>query len=238
MRYVVAIVLLIISGYFIHAFLRQNQSSTTEVSLLIDVTDSSINRPLADEIISKFDFTKENKWNRGGIFRTSTISDVSFNNASEIEITSENKWLSNEFEREKKIEKFKEGISEGLNKIPSQRKEYSSVYLAITNSLKLLAESQSEKRILLVYSDLMENNKDVSFYQPDTYSRLVTDPDSIINILEKKAALPLLNGIEVDIVYQPLTTPKDAEFLIVSKFYREMLESKGAIVNISANLER
>ena len=61
-------------------------------------------------------------------------------------------------------------------------------------------------------------------------------PETIETIFEKKAVLPSLVGIEVYLIYQPTTAENDATYRVVSEFYKTLLESKGATVNISANL--
>lgn len=146
--------------------------------------------------------------------------------------------LGEEIQRRKKVSEYYESISANFNQQRSDSigRKQSSVYRPIAEALIELSQSKSEKKVLIIYSDLMENAPDFSFNDEKLFIQLSANPDSIMNALSKRNELPALDGIEIKIVYQPLNPSKDAEFLIVSGFYRMMLESKGARVNISATL--
>lgn len=211
--------------------------STTEISVLRDITDTHLSQPAANEILPLFNFSEDNKWNRG-VFRFSTLSDVSYTRIKETKIEAQNQWLSNELERAKQIQKFKSEIGIFINESmnDSIEKEHSSVYLPITRELIHLSESKAEKRILVVYSDLMENGLDVSLYSKDKFTLLKSNPDAFRSRLETQQALPSLTGIEVYFIYQPTDIEKDKLFNTVSAFYKHLLEEKGANVTIQANL--
>ncbi|HLG35753.1 MAG TPA: hypothetical protein VI757_12800 [Bacteroidia bacterium] len=205
-----------------------------EVVVLRDITDSLLAQPQADNILSLYDFDKS-KWNGTG-FRFVDLSDVSFNHASEAKIETANQWLSNEPEREKEIKNFKSKVAEILSQKKAVGKSHSSVYLPLARELNRLSRNRANRKILLVYSDLMENSPDISFYDIKTFHLFQSNPDSLKNLFEKIQSLNSLNGIEMYFVFQPKDVIQDSEFKIVSEFYRKMLEEKGAQVTIAANL--
>jgi hypothetical protein len=211
------------------------KSTTTEIVLFHDVTEEYISKPDADEILSLFDLSAENKWN-GFLFRYCTLSDVSYNRISETKIDPENMLLSNEIERDKKLKKFKAGVAEIIATNDTIGKSHSSLYLPLARQLNKLSQSKSDKRIVIIYSDLMENDPSISFYDKKKFALFESDPDSLEKLFDELQPLQSLSGIEVYIVYRPSDVAKDAEFRVVSEFYKKMLEQKGAQVTISANL--
>ena len=213
----------------------RQMSTTTEVYLYNDVTDLQIAKPNLDEIISLYDF--DNKYN-GGIFHLAKLTDVSYNQSAEAKIASVNPWLSNELERNKEISNFKDQVLESITNTEkdSTGRVNSSIYLPLANSLNELSNSKMQRRILLVYSDLMENTLEMSFYKKENFALLTTNPQKVQNYFEKLAKLNSLTGIEVYFIYQPKDNLSDQKYKIVSDFYRKMLEDKGAKVIISANI--
>lgn len=211
------------------------QPPTKEVAVLRDITDKHFAQPNTEEISRLYDFEK-GKWNSAK-FRLSNISDVSYNPANEASIEAENEWLGNEFVREKKIKKFNGEVNIILGDSANEKngKPNSSVYLPIIRELNRLSQSTAEKKVLLVYSDLMENQKELSFYDGKKLKLLETKAETIRQFLEKQQGLSDLKGIEVHFIYQPANAEADKKFRIVSNFYKNLLENKGAKVLIGAN---
>ncbi len=213
------------------------KSSTTEVILLRDVTDKHLAEPDVKELLALFDFSGDNKWN-GAVFHFADLSDVSYNLISEAKINTAGMWLSNEFERDKQIKNFTNDVSKILAEAENESvgKRNSSIYLPIAHQLNYLAQSKAQRRVLLVYSDLMENTIDVSFYNKKTLEQLQTNPETISKSFEQLQALQNLSRIEVYLIYQPTDSESDKVFIVVSAFYKKLLEDKGAKVNISASI--
>jgi hypothetical protein len=235
MKTIIVLLLLSCAGALIYA--SSQSPATTEIAVLRDITDKHLSQPDATEILKLYDLTN-NKWN-GDVFYFSNVSDVSYNKNSEAKLAAQNKWLSNEFERDKEIQKFKSDVSTIISSAEKETigKNNSSVYLPIARELLRLSQSKSEKRILIIYSDLMENDPDVSLYNKREFELLKSNPDKVKQLFNSWQPLPALSGIEVYIVYHPANTNTDKEFNTVSAFYKSILESKGAKVYISANLD-
>lgn len=234
MRYIKAFICFGISFFLFMTF--QQIHNSTVVSVLKDVTDSIRVKPEADKIIHYLGLS-DDKWG-GAYFKLSTISDVSLTSPNKASINYENPWLSNELERMDKIEKFEAQISEIIEKSDSDLigKSQSLIYSKIAKELIELKPSPLQSRVLIVYSDLVENQKSISFYKDSDFDRLISEPESVKAQLEKLAPLPKLYGIKVIFVYQPVDTNDDERYTAISNIYKEILEEKGATVEIVANI--
>ena len=212
-------------------------NSETEVVLVRDITDRFLSQPKSNEITSLFGLDND-QW-EGVKFRFVDITDVSYNQISEASIKPENQWLSNEFDRRKKIKSFYTEVSQILNSSEKQvvGKENSSVYFPIAKELNRLNQSNSTKKILLVYSDLMENTAEMSFYDNTNFSLLKTNSNSIKKYFDSQIELKNLNGINIYIIFQPNGIGEDEQFKVVSGFYKSLYESKGAKVEITASID-
>lgn len=212
------------------------RKETHEVSVLHDWTETQIARPIADEIIPLFGLDS-NKW-KAAEFRYGYFTDVSFNRYTTISLTDGgSRLLSSGFTRDKEIARFTDSIRTFLASLSADTvgRPHSSIYLPLVAELTRLAESATT-RVLLVYSDLMEN-QDISFYDKRTFRTLQTNPDEIAAELVEKAPLPSdLTGIQIYLIFQPADAHEDQVFQVVSGFYKTLLESRGASVTISANV--
>jgi len=230
---VTIICILVIAGLVI-AF-TYKYPTTTEIIIWDDVTDEYLSHPDPNEILSLGDFTGDNKWN-GALIRYSTLSDISYNTITEIKLPAENKWLSNEIERDRSIKTFKEKLAKTISAKDSIGKNHSFLYVPIARELNRLSKSKSQKKIVVIYSDLMENDPDFSFYDKQLFSSIESNADSFKGHFESQEPLSALFGIEIYIIYRSSDVGKDREFRFVSEFYKKMLQGKGATVHISANL--
>ncbi|MBK5286585.1 MAG: hypothetical protein JJE25_14410 [Bacteroidia bacterium] len=228
--------ILILGSTILIVACTSSKPTTTEVIVLRDITENHLAKPQPDAILWLYDFS-ESKWN-GASFRFVDLSDVSYNRTSETKIESVNQWMSNELEREKQIKRFKSDVVEILDSTDKETigKNFSSVYLPMARELNRLSQSKSQKRIFLVFSDLMENSLGFSFYDKKVLQLLQSNPDSLRKRFDKMLPLQSLTGVEVHFIFEPENVIQDAEFKIVSEFYRKFFEDKGAIVTISANL--
>ncbi len=215
-----------------------NQPTTTEISVLRDETDKQLAEPSADAIFKRYGLFDNGEW-RGGHFRYSSITDVSFNKTVEATVIPENFWMMNIIERGRDVERFRNIIFQTItaSKQEAQTKSHSSVYIPIAKELNRLSQSKADTKVLVVYSDLMENEATLSFYNPKEFELLISNPDSVRKIFEGWQPLNSLSGIEVHLIYQPADPKADSEFRTVSEFYGKILESKGAKVMIEAALE-
>ena len=228
------LLLLLITGLVISV--ASQDSSTTEISIVRDITDPHQAQPSAKEILGLYDL-EINKWN-GAIFHFSNLSDVSYNPSSEVKLQAKNKWLSNELERADEIQEFQNKVNTVLSDSLHDTigKKYSSIYFPVANELMRLQKSISQRKILLVFSDLMQNDFEISLYGKKEFELLESHPDSLKVKFEKELPLPSLAGITIFLMYQPTNAEEDWRYRIISEFYKNLFTKKGAEVTISANL--
>ena len=209
---------------------------TTDLSYIVDITDTLMAKPKPEEAISLFNLNN-NQWN-GSDFKLQYITNVSFNPTYEAHLEPENEWLSNKFQRAVKVKKFYAEINKTISNTNAEAvgKDNSAVYFPIAKELNRLSQRKATTRILLIYSDLMENTDMLSFYNKWTFDQLKTKPEAIEQYFDTQMKLDNLNGIKIYLIYQPINTRQDEDYKLASGFYKKLFESKGATVEITANL--
>ena len=235
MKTTIAIILLSIAILLIGC--TSNQSITTQTVVLLDVTDKFLSRPVSNDILNLYGFN-QNQYN-GGIFQLTDLSNVSFNTVQEVKVTKVNHWLSNQLQRENEIDSFNNGVSNIISQaeLTPAGKNNSSIYFPVVTAMNKLAQSNADKKYMLVYSDMMENTPQITFYNKTILNEMTDDPEKVRSILESQVQLQSLQGITIYLLYEPTNSLQDEEFKIVSDFYKDLFESKGATVVISPNLQ-
>jgi hypothetical protein len=235
MKTTIITILILLAAGILTAVYTSPKSNTTEVDLLVDVTDRQIAQPDVNEIIPLYNF--DDIYN-GGVFSLTKLTDVSYNPTIEAKISSANQWLTNELDRDKEIKNFKAQVTAIITNAckDTSGRVNSSLYLPIATELNNLSTNNSQRRILLIYSDLIENTVNMSFYKRGELELLKTNPEKISKYFDSLVKLNSLSGIEVFFIYQPDNNISDQVYQIVSNFYRKLLEDKGAKVTISASI--
>lgn len=209
---------------------------TTEVVVLRDLTDFKQSNPQMSDILPLFDL-KNSKWN-GARFILTDITAVSHNHVYETSIEPESMWLGNEFDREKQVNKFFADVQKTIEVEQGNpgMTANSSIYIPIANELNHLAESTSTSKRILIYSDLMENTGDLSFYSRYNLALVKFKPEIIEKYFSNQVPIKNLKGITVYLIYQPQSSKADKTYLTAAGFYKNMLESFGATVEITTNI--
>jgi hypothetical protein len=207
---------------------------TIAISVLEDITDAHKATPDVSKIILMYGL-KDDEW-RGAIFRYSNLTDVSLNATQEKILPEEFEFLSNEFQRAKELNEFTAQITEAVSHKDTSGRSNSSVYLPLAREINTLQNMGATKKIILVYSDLMENESGMSMYEPKTFQKVFSNQESLIAYFNKKLPLADLHGITIYLVYQPKNPTADAQYQVVSSFYKVLLERKGATVLVKANI--
>lgn len=230
------IILTLLTAGGLGVYYSTPKQSTTEVSVMRDITSQQLAEPQVQTIMPFFNLDS-NKWG-GGIFRFSNITNLSMNQTVEATLPSQNEWLSSIFTRTKAINAFNTQVTQIISTAESDTvgKQNSSIYVPLANELNLLSQSSEKRRILFVYSDLMENDPNFSFYGKKVFAMLLHNPEKAQQYFEKEQPLNNLKGIEVYLIFQPSNTVEDYQFQTVSAFYKQLLEAAGAKVTITANL--
>lgn len=112
----------------------------------------------------------------------------------------------------------------------------SKLYRPICEAMHELQQSPAQRMIGVIFSDMLENTKHLSFYSyRQNPGKLLEARDSIIEKLEAQCALPDLTGIELYIIHQP-TLELDELFDAARQFWRSYFEEKGATVYFLAGI--
>ncbi len=217
---------------------NEAKHQTTEIVVVWDITELHEPIPVASEILPLYGLDTDP--DNGAVFRFSHASDVSLNRETVFTLPpSGNALVTNQFDREREIEKFTNDVTAFLDSIASDTvgRSQSSIYIPVAMGLNELSRtSTSDRKIFLLYSDLRENTQNLSFYDKRTLALIANDTASIATMLQSEMPLNNLTGIETHLLYQPRDAADDAAFQSISALYRGMLERKGATVFVSANL--
>jgi len=241
---IIGLTLLLLSVFLMESWVIK--PTTTEISVLWDITDSTIGRPTSDEILRMYHLEGNQMWD-GADFRFSTLSNVNFNHTEVLRLPSRNKWLSNELERKKEIRTFKSKIAFLIDtpQTDSEGKPNSSLYWPLFAELKRIGDQSGEigefsikRRIMVIQSDLMEHNIKLSLYDSKQLHAFISDPKSNYFLTENIAHLPELTNIEVYLLYRPKDALDSQRYTLISEVLKNLLEEKGAKVYRSANLIR
>ncbi len=234
--YLGSTLLIILAGIIIMRKSPDQHFTSTDITVMRDITDTQISQPKLSDVSTLLDLDNS-KWD-GANFKFVDITDVSYNHIYETKILPENQWLGNELDRDEKVKKFYTEISQILTNADTEKvgKVNSSIYKPIASELNCLSLSASQNKSLLVYSDLEENTDKFSFYDKKKIILLRTEPDSIRKYFEALSPLKNLTGIKVFLIYQPKNNEADELYQLIAGLYKTLLESKGAKVEITANI--
>lgn len=206
-------------------------------SLIVDLTeDSFIAKPDKTAIRQSLPASKQN-WD-GYNFRMVAITDVDLAPVYTATMKPSTWYFGDIKEHSREAKQFNDDIDSAFEKISLTAKGYtqSSVYIPFARELIRLSKSHAEQRVAIIFSDLMEHSFLADFYKKETLEQMQNNPDAVWEVLQKKAPLPDLSGIEIQIIYQPRDSEENIRFGIVSDFFKKQLERKNATVTVSANL--
>lgn len=213
---------------------------TTECSVLIDITSSnvpSLKHISSDELIKLYQLDIENY--DAGIYRQSFVTETFLNYTHQFQLKGISSVLmSNSFDREEEIKTFKNQIGSAVLEIQNAKmnRPSSSVYVPICRELIRLSKSNSNRKILLAYTDLKENSDYLSFLSRESRRDLENNPEKIEDYLLNEMPLPQeLNGIEIYFIHEP-SGNDNFLFKRLSRVYKSMIEKRGGKVYIQANL--
>jgi len=168
-------------------------------------------------------------------FRFTFIEDVEYGREYFLSVPSKKSLFGNELERKKEVRDFREQVDSIINVPQASTRDYSLVYPVITREINRMSEDkQDTRRIVAVYSDLLENTNVLSMLN----STQKFD-EQLWQSLEKSYDIKLndnLQGVEVYFVYQAKDLTASHQFSAVSKLYKQQLQQRGAKVTITANL--
>ncbi|PCI19306.1 hypothetical protein COB64_04015 [Candidatus Wolfebacteria bacterium] len=215
-------------------------TNTTIVTIGDETEEHFLSEPIGSQIKKVYGFYN-NLWN-GASYRFVSITDTEYNRVYEARIdpvdSKTKQFFSNELERIQEIRKLYRTVDESLAKSTSDSSGRDSTisYLTIARELNILSDQNTNRRIALIYSDLMEHSSLIDLYDSVQLNLIKREPDSIQYTWQNELALQDLSGIEVRLIYEPINEKDSNRYRLIANFYKEMLKEKGAKVVIEANL--
>lgn len=218
-------------------------TSSTSVSLLIDVTDPHLVKPDAEYLLALYTLSEE--INKEAWFRLSVVSDKKLNPVVEYhladgETTEKNNRSGDSQYREKLVYTFYETIRGSLSNFWAshdslQSLENTECVGSILHELGHLSQSHSTQKFLLVFSDL-EQNAAFKSHSKENLNLLNSDPARVAKYFLDQFDIPEnLSGITVYFINLPRSREEEALFLQWVEVYKLLLEPHGAHIVVQAH---
>ena len=214
----------------------QNSSvaEMTEIAVVIDQTDPLLIKPNPEEIINQLNID-ENIW-QGIRLTVGYVSDMDVNGTTIIQLPRNSRLTGNSQIRKAAVERFKMQVRSCFKITDFEKsKDHSIIYRTMAKHLNTLAASTANAKILLVYSNLMENSE-VRFYDTETLSMISKSPEAIQKKLDKQLNIRNAEGVRVWFIYKPSSFEDNSLYMTIARFYKQILERKGATVHIEQSL--
>ena len=232
------ILLILVSFVISSCDSKCEKQEITEVYCFVDVTDT-INYNLAARYFASTDengncefynslkntFPVQNC--SGGIFRIYKINDVGENQFAEMKYPKEGQFSADateyQIKDDKSLKKFKTSFSKTFDEIigkETPEKQNTKIFLPVCKALNQLRESKSTRKVMIIFSDMLENSELFSFYKEKS-----PDATATMDKLEEAYAItfPELKDIEVYIVSKR-TTSNDIAIDKAEKFWNTVFK--------------
>jgi len=210
--------------------------TTVQESVLIDKTDSFLVKPDATEILA-LSHIQDDKFKTVRL-RIQSVSNVNYNPITSLELPAAIPLLSNPTERDTEaldfINRTKSKI-DSINTLPAGL-QHSSIYLNVIGEVNKMAAIEGNQKIVIVYSDLLENSPLFNMYNTKQQRLLKTNLISVKAAFLKALKPVCLKGIQVYFIFRPRTDAENDRFALIVNLYKTILEESGASVFIGGNL--
>jgi hypothetical protein len=208
----------------------QPELEQTKAFIAVDITDSFTveTLPTGQGLLETIGFSLEATNARSLECGFTVLSDVSANKIEYLSIdltdTDENKF--NRIARGKKFSEDLEHVISGYSQL-TKGKQRSCLYRPICHMLNVLQESDADHKLLIIFSDLLENSDIINLYQPEYQTRATFDDSWVKSRFDQKVPFPRCDGVDVIVVCQP-NVENDRLILKVQALYRSFFEEYGA----------
>lgn len=214
--------------------------TSSELYVAIDVTASAENKQHSLNLTSEKIITLlslDDKPMSSAKYSHSLLTELSLNQEFSEELVSVESSEYNPYRRKAQIKTFISKIGTALKDV--ENAEYdrpsSNIFLALSEIINKVGKRQADKQVVIINSDILDNSYMFSAYNKEHLEKVESSSEFLRNILEQYAPILPIPGMKVIIVYQP-NISTDYAFRLISKQYKAYLESKGATVEIVANL--
>lgn len=210
-------------------------AGSTSVTFVVDRTDTTMKRLRAADVITPL--TQADMWQQIHILVTS-IADRDVNDTRAFNLPAEDEWTNNKDIRRARIAHLITQAQHALDSICDKTIcGHSIVYRVVAKQANDLAVSTAARRLLIVCSDLTENDRanGMNFYDPRTLALLQRKPDSVRRMLSRQLPLADLTGVDIYLQYAPRNYDDNNAYMPIAHFYERMLEARGATVHIASS---
>ncbi|MEM8527637.1 MAG: hypothetical protein AAGG68_23550 [Bacteroidota bacterium] len=221
------------------------QVGSNEAVILFDITDPrAVNtvdlEKVPDYLLEEvLELSETDLKSQGLKVKVSSIGSTSIQYVEEVELEAGGSFLARtDKKREEGIDGFKTDLYSEIEKIAKVKKGLNQTVLMenLCGHLNTLAASNASKKTIILFSDLCQNTKSVSFYHYRNKPHLIMDNyETLAAKMDMLCPLPSLNGIDVYIIYLP-TEATDELFQFTRAFFAKYLGNYGAEVTFSPNI--
>lgn len=207
-------------------------------SVLHDTTDPLEALPEADEL---WRFTDGDNTEKHLTFRYSTISDVDMNVVRQLERPAIASGLfANAVQEKKRAQRFKEEFDLLFEQTDSIGASHSAIFKPILAELEYLANlPHTDKKYLIVYSNLVENSDWLSYYNATDLWHLNNTPNVIVKrYLEQVPKDANYRGVALHIVFKATGYTDNIRFKQLRAVYTEIFTQLNVPISFSANLTK
>lgn len=229
---------------------KEEKATTTQISVLIDITDKRFeDKNFVSENLPKYlkmmNLDKETGGYSGGEIKFSLINEVSDSKskAAKIEAAKTGLMGENKLNRRDEVDKFYGSLEKSFIQLLNDANwgtDASKIYQKVTRELIKMKSSNYDKKVMIIYSDMLENSNLFSFYGPDWKTgiqKMTENPETTLEKLSRKGpALPDLSEFQIYIITN--RTPENDEKVNLSEqLWTTLLEYQGAVVTFNSGLE-
>ena len=225
----------------------QEKPKFTTVYVFVDETDSLFRTashylPDIPLILRKMNIDTVNGGFDGAELRLFLINDLSESKSTvrRLEEGSPGMLGQNPLDRLDEVKKFSRGIGGdfvSLLREAQWQKNQSKIYQNLCRELNNLVKANSDKKAVIIYSDMLENSNLFSFYGSgiEKVRRYIEDMNQTRRELMVDCEMPDLSGVELSIV-SLRTKENDEKVNLASQFWTRFFQQQRALVRFGSEL--
>jgi len=242
--------LLFLLPLFLMFSCKKEVVETTQICVLIDITDERFKDDnFVSENLPKFlklmKLDKNTGGFSGGEIKLSLINEVSDSKSKTVKLTTGETGMmgENPLNRKDAVDKFYTELEGSFNDLLNSANwgtNASKIYQKVTREIIKMKKSDIERKYLIIYSDMLENSKQFSFYNANwknNIQKMIDDPESTLEKLSKTGpTLPDLSEFEIYII-NTRTAENDEKINFSEQLWITLFEHQGALVSFNSVLE-
>lgn len=194
--------------------------NSISLSIIVDRTDDEITKPGIkdiEQIVRHFE-------DEHILVRYLNLGNANLNEAYILSLPTDN-LFGNRLERKVRVERFYEKLDTLL--IEQNAKSYhynnSSIYLPLVEQLNKVSTSKQEKKIVILYSDVIEFSSTYNLYKRASLQKMHNKPEAVVEHFKSVRAIPDLTGVSLYIVNYPRSEKENQLFQTMCDFYKDHL---------------